>query len=553
MAVDISAIDPSGVNNITCKDDGTTVFDVADATTGSLGSDVSSPSVAVKATGVMSVSGSTVDPAQGAGNANPDGKFRYDASFSGYSFDLKARAAPISCCSRWVPILRRIKRHFRFDEAAADISLAFCYDTRNYMSQFRRWTISPETGCSARAFSQQKCPVALGTRVASGKVVGVPRWLVIGIGVALLLQGATTVRRDVQGFSLIYRAANRQGVLRWLADADTVSIGERTITVPDRHTTIRARVYAPLHETRQTVLLISGLQPGGPDEPRLTDLARKLAQTDVTVVKPYIPELSRFEITPLLTDRVEETALWLATASGLAPAGRVGLVGVSFGGGLAMVAAGRPSLRDHVSYVLSLGGYADLVNVLRYVCTTIDTKTSSGPLPTDYGVAIIVLVVARELVPPSQVAALSNGVRRFLRASYLDHVDKVEAAEEYAAVRALAATLPEPSATLLRYVSNRDIAHLGPLLLPYIGTYAGSPALSPVRSPLPSAPVFLLHGRDDQVIPASEARDLAARLQGHAPVRLLFTDLVTHTDPDGPAHVLDILQLADFWGSLLDE
>ena len=88
-------------------------------------------------------------------------------------------------------------------------------------------------------------------------------------------------------------------------------------------------------------------------------------------------------------------------------------------------------------------------------------------------------------------------------------------------MRELARTLPEPAATLLEYVNNRDVAHLGPRLQPYIGFYVDHPALSPARSPAPSAPVYLLHGRDDNVIPAAESQHLADRLRGQVPVRLL--------------------------------
>jgi hypothetical protein len=46
--------------------------------------------------------------------------------------------------------------------------------------------------------------------------------------------------------------------------------------------------------------------------------SRRLAEADVIVVTPEIPELSRFEITPNLTDRIEQAAGWLAVESGLA-------------------------------------------------------------------------------------------------------------------------------------------------------------------------------------------------------------------------------------------
>jgi hypothetical protein len=92
------------------------------------------------------------------------------------------------------------------------------------------------------------------------------------------------------------------------------------------------------------------------------------------VVTPEISELSRFEITPDVTDRIEQAAVWLAVDFGLAPTGRIGLTGISFSGGLAIVAAGRPSLRNHLSYVFSFGGHDDLRRVLEYFCTGLERE-----------------------------------------------------------------------------------------------------------------------------------------------------------------------------------
>jgi alpha-beta hydrolase superfamily lysophospholipase len=373
------------------------------------------------------------------------------------------------------------------------------------------------------------------------------RWAVAGVAVVAALAIGWEARRDFHGGALVFRASHQQGMLRRLADLDTVPVRERLLAIPVRNASIRARVYAPIHPAHQTVLLVSGLHPAGIDEPRLVDLARKLAEANVVVVTPEIPELSRFEITSLLTDRIEDTAVWLATHAELAPAGRIGLMGISFSGGLAIVAAGRPSLRDRLLYVFSFGGHDALPTVLEYFCRGGD----AGPPPHDYGLAVVLRSVAGHLVPPEQVVPLTGAVRRLLWASYLDSVDKPQASREFAALRALATTLPQPAATLLGYVNDRDVAHLGPLLLPHVGAYASAPALSPARSPLPSAPVFLLHGRDDNVIPASESQHLADRLRGHAPLRVLVTDLISHADADQPAHVADVLRLAHFWGDLL--
>ena len=64
-------------------------------------------------------------------------------------------------------------------------------------------------------------------------------------------------------------------------------------------------------------------------------------------------------------------------------------------------------------------------------------------------------------------------------------------------------------------------------------------------------PVFLLHGLEDNVVPAVESEYLAADLRGHAPVRLLLSGLISHAEADRPMHASDVLQLAGFWGDLL--
>jgi pimeloyl-ACP methyl ester carboxylesterase len=142
-------------------------------------------------------------------------------------------------------------------------------------------------------------------------------------------------------------------------------------------------------------------------------------------------------------------------------------------------------------------------------------------------------------------------VLRYLHASAIDDVDKAAGEREFARLKALASALAEPSSTLLRDIDTRNVKDLGPRLLPYIGDYGQNPALSVARSPKPSAPVFLLHGTDDNVIPSVESEYLADDLRGHAPVRLLLSGLISHAEADRPAHLGDVLRLADFWGDLL--
>ena len=389
--------------------------------------------------------------------------------------------------------------------------------------------------------------------------------LALVVVLAALAGTALIVRPYVHGLSFVVRAAEVQGAARRVADLDTVAVTTRELAIPTRRGPMRARLYEPAGTHTRTALLTSGLHASGIDEPRLVRLARDLAASRVAVVTPDIPELSRFEIAPAITDAIEDAGGWIASEATLAPDHTVALMGISFSGGLSIVAAGRPSLVHRTAYVFSLGGHDDLTRVLRYLCTgreprpAPDVRLGSAAVdttfvlpPHDYGVAVILLSLADRLVPPAQVERLRAGVRQYLWASALDGgVDKARAPAEFDAVQRVARSLPEPSATLLRYVLARDVVHLGARLLPFVGTNGAADALSVSKSPKPTAPVFVLHGLEDNVVPEVESEYLAVDLRGHAPVRLLVSGLISHAEADRPMRASDVLQLAGFWGDLL--
>jgi dienelactone hydrolase len=400
------------------------------------------------------------------------------------------------------------------------------------------------------------------------------RWFVIGV-IGSVVASAIVARPYFLAFSFVVRAAGMQGFTRRVATIGAHPETERMIEIPTRNGSVRGRWYEPESEPRRTTLLVPGTHPAGIDEPHLVRLARELAASGVAIVTPDIPALSRTVLTPAITDAIEDAAVWLSTGptspteptrtSGPTRARdrRVGLIGVGFGGGLAVVAAGRESLRDHVAYVLSVGGHDDLPRVLRYLCTGIDpphprefrfegNKTEAVARPPEPdAVAGMLAGVADRLVSPQQADALRAAVARFILASRPEQADKEKADGELVALRDLARHLPQPSATLLTYVNAHDVIHLGTRLLPYVAAYGGSPALSASRSPKPSAPVFILHDTHDNVIPAIESEYLADDLRGHAPVRRLVTNLAPRADQDHPVRTADILGLVGFWGDLL--
>jgi dienelactone hydrolase len=378
-------------------------------------------------------------------------------------------------------------------------------------------------------------------------------WL---LGLLALLTVIIIVARPYARAGLLFaRVANVGGRMEAFAAerARSVSIAARH-AVPTRQGDIAAQFYRPAGSVRRSVLLVPGVHSMGIDEPRLTALARDLAGSGVAVMAMALPDLMRYSVTARSADVIEDAVTWMAQDPALAPDGRVGIVGISFAGGLSLVAAGRESIRDRVAFVLSFGGHGDLQRTLRYLATG-EAPQVAGLVtrpPHDYGVAVILHAGADRLVPPEQVQPLRQGIELFLLASQLTLVDTTQANAMFEKAREYAKTLPAPAATLMTYVNERNSQALGSILEPHI-TLQADPSASPERAPgVPAAPVFLIHGDDDVVIPAAESVLLADYLRSKGvAVRLLLSPIITHAEFDRGAAVAEVFEIVSFWADVL--
>ena len=353
--------------------------------------------------------------------------------------------------------------------------------------------------------------------------------------------------------SLVARAADVGGTLEALAERQAYAVSKASRhMVPTRHGDVPAQFYTPQSGGSRTAILIPGIHSMGIDEPRLTALATDLAATGVRVMTLALPDLQRYRITPAATDVIEDAVLWLARQT---EDRQVGLVGISFAGGLSVSAAGRPAIRERLAYVLSFGGHGNLARVLRYLATGEAPAIEGLEVhpPHDYGVAVILYGLAPQVVPAGQVEALRHGVETFLLASQLTLVDMDQATATFARARELQAALPEPAATYMAHVNDRAVDRLGPALAPHLSSAgADDPALSPEAAAPPLAPVYLLHGDGDTVIPAAESALLAAHLRRlRADVHLLMSGVITHAEADRSAPPAEIWKLVSFWASVL--
>jgi hypothetical protein len=377
----------------------------------------------------------------------------------------------------------------------------------------------------------------------------------------------------VDALAFIARAAAMTGPAGTLADVRARPfVADPVMQVPTRHGPIDARIYRPASgRSRRAVTLVPGVHMDGIAEVRLVGMAEDLAASGFTVLTVSTPDLQRFQVTPRSTDMIEDAAKWLAEGRSIPPSpdGKIGMLGISFSGGLSIVAAGRPELRDKVSYVMSFGGHGDLPRVMRYLCS--GNAPAMPPLgeatrdvagaehvsirpPHDYGLAVTLIGLAERLVPANQVEPLREGILTFLTASSLDMVDKPRATIEFQKARDYAETLPEPSRTLLTHVNNRAVDKLGPTLLPVVEAIDepdAVAALSPERAPAPAAAVFLLHGAEDNVIPSVETVLLTNYLRGKTEVHAVLSGLITHAEVDKTAAAIEVWRLVGFWRTLM--
>ena len=357
--------------------------------------------------------------------------------------------------------------------------------------------------------------------------------------------------------SLIVRAADMGGRAEALANLRARRVDRNPArTIPTRHGAVPAQFYRPDQASERTVLVMPGINSRGIEEPRLVALAGDIAASGFTVMAMSLPDLQQYRITPRATDVIEDAVAWMAAQPDLPGAGAVGIVGVSFAGGLALSAAGRDAVRDKVAFVVSLGGHGDIRRVMRYLATGEAPRLPGleAHPPHDYAVAVVLYGLAdRGVLPVDQVPALRAALETFLLASQLTVVSQEQAAPVFARAREMTALLPEPSRTYMQYVNDRAVGALGPVLAKHL-VQAGDddPALSPELAPPPAAPVFLLHGLDDNIIPAAESVLLGDRLRAEGvDTRVLLSGLLTHASVNPAASARDAWKLVSFWADVL--
>jgi pimeloyl-ACP methyl ester carboxylesterase len=287
------------------------------------------------------------------------------------------------------------------------------------------------------------------------------------------------------------------------------------------------------------LVFVNGATPDGRTHPMVLRLSLALARSGHLVFVPDLPGIAGGELSPTTLAASIELTQAVADAAESAQA-RVGLVGVSIGGSLALLTAADPRLVDRVSVVACIAPYSDLANVM--LLATTGMSRSGGrfepyPVP-EYlrlGLARSLLAI---LPPTPAVDALSAELRALDPAS----------ADPLAAVRERpAGELGDEAASVLELLTNRDPARFDDLYaaLP-IEVRATIEVLSPLRAaPRLRAPVEIATAPRDKYFPVAESRALVA---ASSRVRLTVTSLLAHATPQlSPRYLAELGRLNGFF------
>jgi pimeloyl-ACP methyl ester carboxylesterase len=246
-------------------------------------------------------------------------------------------------------------------------------------------------------------------------------------------------------------------------------------------------------ERATPLVLVHGLTPDGKDDARLTRAAELFARLGFDVAVPTIPGLTRLRMRP------EDVRPIVATLAARRRSAVV--VGVSVGAGLAMLAAADEAVRDRVSLVLSLGGYASAIELVRFHLTgEFSYGEARGRAAHDPAIVRAFVAANEDLLDPSAREALAS-------------MDRARV--------------------------SRAIDELSPDVRRLLDALSPEQTVRRIRAPL-----ILVHGRDDPVVPYSETLRLAdARPRG---TRVVLVEGLSHVER-GSRPLLRLREAVALW------
>ena len=345
--------------------------------------------------------------------------------------------------------------------------------------------------------------------------------LVVGTVLALSAVAWPFTKAHMQAVAVLQQVSGQP--MPWIVSKMIAKpVRTEEVQFPTGAGVVRGRLYLPEgHPDAPGLVVLHGVHHLGIDEPRLMSFATALASCGLRVLTPELPGIKDYHVDRGSVRVIGESAKWFVGKTG----GPVGVLGLSFSGGLALVAAGDPTYRPDFKFVFAVGSQDAMNHVAAYYLTGREVRpdgTTELLTPHEYGALVLEYEHLEDFVPVQDEAA----IRPVLR----EHLYEDQSAEHLAVVN-LNPRQKVEAAELMDSNSAGTRAKLAAANLKHIEEME---ALSPHGTlGTMTTPVYLLHGQADNIIPAAETLWMASELPRTTLQEVLVSPVLSHVNLDG--------------------
>ena len=351
-----------------------------------------------------------------------------------------------------------------------------------------------------------------------------------------------TAQDYLRAASLLQRIADPHAT-EWIANYDVHPVDVRDGTFDFKGAAIPARIYLPRGvSSAPGIVVVHGMHELGIDEPRLVNFARSLAASGFLVMTPLVPGIADYRVQAKSADLIG-TAVQNFAHQLQVP--RVGVLALSFSGGLALLAASDPQYSRSIAWVATVGAYYDLAHVLRFFATG-EAVRPDGSVehlpPHEYGPLIVVYDEAQDFFAPQDEPVAQEAMRLLLS-------ENVKASEE------VAKTLTPAGQETMQRIYHKQREDFSPALLAEIDKRREQLAAASPAGHLKSLqmPVLLLHGSDDTVIPPTELLWLERDIPRNRLRDALISPAMTHVEIGSKVSLRERLALVHWMALVIRE
>jgi dienelactone hydrolase len=342
--------------------------------------------------------------------------------------------------------------------------------------------------------------------------------------------------------SVLLRIANPRGE-GVLTRHDTNAVVIQDTQIKTSAGTVRARLYLPSGvENPGAMVVLHGVHHLGIDEPRLVNFSRALSTHGILVMTPEMADLADYHVEPTAIEVIGGSARDLKARTG---ADSVAVLGLSFAGGLALVAAADPRYENDIGVVASIGGHHSLPRVLRFFATNSIERPDGQKVSMaahEYGVLVVAYSHPEDFFPKGDVKLAHEALRQQLY-------------ENVTQAQTIATQLsPIGRKRMELLLAHKTDSLSGDLLQGLARHEEEAESVSPQGKLARIKPdVFIAHGEGDNVIPPTELLWIEREVPPDKLKAALISPAISHVELGGEPTFADRWRLVHFMEELLHD